>query len=209
MQKFDAIHVFSQTEKKRVYVGKLWREKKSFRFEYSKDYQNSKSAVALGPEFPVWKTEFSSQALFPSLQERIPSRQNPAFKEYCNEWGIDENEKDEFLLLATIGRRGPSTFIFEPYQEKNYSGETLKSFRVGLDLNQAEFETLFGVSHLTLVRLENSTSQNPLYLRYFQVFDEVPEALAWLIEKRGEFLHDNKKAKILKSIKDSGSGKPL
>lgn len=193
------IQVFSQTTNKRVYVGTLWKEKGLFRFEYAKTYQTLNKALALGPELPIWKSKFSSKTLFASLKDRIPSRQNPAYKDYCQEWGIDENEKDELLLLATIGSRGPSTFIFEPKQDATYTGEDLKNFRTRLELNQSEFELLFGVSHLTVVRLENLASKNPLYLRYFEVFDQVPQALKWLIEKRGACLHDDKREKILKS----------
>ena len=200
MQTVIEILVYSQTSTKRVYVGRLYKEKGLFLFEYSKTYQSSKKALALGPEFPLWKSRISSKKLFLSLQDRIPSRQNPAYRDYCKQWGIDENENDEFILLTTIGKRGPSTFIFEPKQETNYTGDDLKKFRHRLGLCQSEFESLFGVSHLTLVRLENSTSENPVYLRYFEIMNQVPQALQWLLERRGVNLHDEKKKNILKAI---------
>lgn len=194
----EEIYIFSQIKEKRIFVGRLWRKSGFFYFEYSPEYKKAKTALALGPEFPIWKSEFKSKTLFASLQDRIPSRQNPAYKDYCKEWGIDENETDELVLLTTIGKRGPSTFIFEPTLNKSYTGNDLRKFRSRLGLSQSEFELLFEVAHATLVRLENATSQNPFYLRYFEVFDKIPEALKLLIQERGIYLHDEKKERILK-----------
>ncbi|MBF0107398.1 MAG: hypothetical protein HQM16_18975, partial [Deltaproteobacteria bacterium] len=130
----------------------------------------------------------------------IPFKKNPAYKDYCREWGISESEDDVFILLTTIGRRGPSTFIFEPALECNFTPAELKKFRTRLGLTQSEFENLFYISHMTLVRLENGKLQNNFYMNYLNLFSEVPEALTWLVKKRGQLLHDTKQAWLLKMI---------
>ena len=63
---------------------------------------------------------------------------------------------------------------------------------------QSEFEELFNISHMTLSRLETDKLQNNFYMQYFELFDEVPQALAWMLEKRGQLLHDEKRTRLLK-----------
>lgn len=198
MSQTEEINIYSQTQTKRIFVGKLWREGKKYFFEYDKSYQKLRNALSLGPELPLWKGKVSSNILFSAFSDRIPSKNNPAYKDYCREWGISENEKDVFVLLTTIGRRGPSTFVFEPGFKNEYAASQLKDFRIRLGLTQSEFEVLFDISHMTLVRLETGKLRNDFYLRYFELFDEVPQALAWMLEKRGQFLHDEKRTRLLK-----------
>lgn len=196
MSPVKEINIFSQTRTKRVFVGTLWRDTKKYYFEYDKAYQKSKKALPLGPELPLWKGRQSARVLFQTFLDRIPSKNNPAYKDYCHEWGLSENEKDFFVLLTTIGHRGPSTFIFEPSSKNEYTSAELKNFRGRLALTQAEFESLFNISHMTLSRLESGKSNHEFYLRYFELFDKVPEALAWMVKKRGQFLHDEKRIRI-------------
>ena len=197
------ILVFSQTQNQKVLVGKLSRKNQKYYFEYDPAYQRKKNSLPLGPEFDLWKSKFVSPKLFPSIADRIPSRQNPAYADYCREWNVDVNENDVFVLLTTIGRRGPSTFVFEPAHQNVYNGENVRSFRKRLGLNHAEFENLIGISHATLVKLETSRSKNVFYLSQIRLIDEVPAALKWLIEQRGQILHDQKRLKILSSLTKS------
>ncbi|MFH1653463.1 MAG: HipA N-terminal domain-containing protein [Pseudomonadota bacterium] len=200
--KVDKINVFSQTVTKRVFVGILYREKGVFRFEYDKQYKRSKDAVALGPELELWKDSFSSKNLFPSIADRIPSKQNPAYGDYCKQWDISMDEEDPFRLLTTIGRRGPSTFVFEPAL-KNYSAEDVRAFRERLGLNQREFATLFNITQTTLSKIEKGKSSYTTIVLLIQLCDEMPHALAWLLENQGQFLHDDKRVvieKLLSSI---------
>lgn len=200
MSKPDKINVYSQTHTKRVFIGRLTRKGKKYFFEYDNNYKKFKNALPLGPELPLWKGTISSSTLFESFLDRIPSKKNPAYKDYCHEWGIDENEDDVFVLLTSIGRRGPSTFIFEPAVQCDFTASELKSFRTKLGLTQAEFENFFDISHMTLVRLEKGKIQNDFYMHYFRLFAEVPEALAWLLKKRGHLLHDERRAAIEKMV---------
>lgn len=199
MSKIQEINIYSQTKTKRISVGRLWREGKSYLFEYDNSYKSLKNALPLGPELPLWKSKVTSQKLFQSFLDRIPSKNNPAYVDYCREWGIDENETDVFVLLTTIGRRGPSTFIFETAIQNDYLSSNLKLFRIRLGLSQAEFEALFNISHMTLVGLESGKSKNSFYLNYFELFDKSPEALKWMLKKRGQLLHDEKLMQLLSS----------
>ena len=201
MSKIEEINIYSQTKTKRIFVGKLWREGKKYFFEYANTYKKLRSALSLGPELPLWKGRASSSALFPAFSDRIPSKKNPAYKDYCREWGIGENEKDVFVLLTTIGRRGPSTFVFEPAIKNEYTASQLKDFRNRLGLTQSEFEVFFNISHMTLFRLEAGKSKSDFYLRCFELFDKVPQALAWMLEKRGQLLHDEKRIRLLSQKK--------
>lgn len=196
----NKINIFSQTTTKRVFVGILYRQDGQFCFEYDKHYRRLKNAVALGPEFELWKEQFSSKELFPSLTDRIPSRQNPAYKDYCKQWEISENESDPFALLTTIGRRGPSTFVFEPVYGE-YTAERIKAFRNKLNLNQREFATLFDITQATLSKLEQGKSSYLVITHFIQLCEEVPSALAWLLEFRGQYIHDDKRANIERVLK--------
>lgn len=195
MSVIHEISVFSQTRSKRDYVGRLWRADGKFHFEYERRYQRLKGAVGLGPEFPLHQKSFSSVELFPSLVDRIPSRQNPAYPDYCAQWGVSVEESDPLILLSTIGRRGPSTFIFEP-TIKNIEGESIRKFRERLELNQREFAALLGLPQLTVGKLEKGQVRNIPIMTYVEMCMQVPQALKWLIKKRGQFIHDEKCSKI-------------
>lgn len=195
----NKINIFSQTASNRTFVGILYRENGKFYLEYDKQYRRQKNAVALGPELELWQEKHSSKKLFPSIADRIPSRQNPAYKDYCKQWGISEDEKDVFKLLTTIGRRGPSTFVFEAAQ-KDYSPENVKAFRNKLGLNQREFSNLFNITQSTLWKIENGKSTYTTILVFIQFCEEVPAALSRLLEVRGQYIHDNKRVKIEKML---------
>lgn len=195
MSKNDKIDVFSQIASRRVFVGNVRREHGLFCFSYDKKYRRLKGSVALGPEFPLWKESFSSEKLFPSLADRIPSRQNPAYEDYCRQWGILPTEDDPFVLLTTIGRRGPSTFVFEK-APRSYSAEKLKGFRERLGLNQRDFALLFGTTQATLTKLETGKGENAFMMTFFMLCDEEPAALKWLLQERGQCIHDGKRAFI-------------
>lgn len=191
----NKINVFSQTANKRTLVGILYRHNGNYFFEYDRAYRILKSAISFGPEFELWKEKFSSRELFPSLLDRIPSRQNPAYGDYCKQWGIAEDEGDPFVLLTTIGRRGPSTFVFEAVSQ-TYSPEDIKAFRNKLNLNQREFSLLFGISQATLSKLEKGKSSYPTIESFIRLCEEVPQAMMWLLKTRGQYIHDDKRVRI-------------
>lgn len=201
MPPLKKINIWSQTKNGRVFVGQLWRENGKYSFEYDRSYQRSKSAVPLGPEFKLLKRSFSSKELFPTFVDRIPSKENPSYRDYCAQWNISPDESDPFVLLTTIGRRGPSTFVFEPPLADVYGAKELKIFRERLQLNQREFSSLFGLTQATLARIETGKTDSPLILRYVELCDKVPAALKWVVDQRGQYIHDQKRALILDAVK--------
>lgn len=194
------INVWSQTTSQKVLVGVLSKEKESYRFCYEDSYVVLKNAIPLGPEFPLIEKEFYSKKLFPTFVDRIPEKRNPAYADYCQQWGVSVEEKDPFVLLTTIGRRGPSTFVFEPLTIDFYDADSVKIFREKLGLNQRDFASLFGLYQATLARIETKKAENETILRYLKICAEVPEALQWIVEKRGQYIHDEKRVFILKLL---------
>ena len=135
-------------------MGRLYKTDQKFVFTYEDSYLNAKHSIALCPEFPLTQKEFSSDKLFPSLEDRIPSVQNPAYPEYCLAMGIDPNEQDHFILLSTIGSKGPSSFIFYPIFKRDISPKDVVEFRNMLGLTTREFAAVFEFSQNSLNALE-------------------------------------------------------
>lgn len=74
------LNVFSEGRKRRIYVGSLsWdAEKNIFEFEYDSKYVVSKKAIPIGRELDLFKKKHISKGkLFPSFEDRIPSKENP------------------------------------------------------------------------------------------------------------------------------------
>lgn len=195
MSENHKIEVFSQIASRRIFVGSVWREHGLFHFAYDRKYRRLRKSVALGPEFPLWKESFSSKKLFPSLADRIPSRQNPAYADYCRQWGISVKEDDPLVLLTTIGRRGPSTFVFEN-APRSYSAEKLRRLRERIGLSQRDFAALFGTTQATLTKLETGKGKNAFMMTFFMLCDEEPAALRWLLRERAQSIHDDKRTSI-------------
>lgn len=190
------INIWSQLKSKRVFVGTLLQKEGSYFFEYDQRYRLLRNAIPLGPELPLLKKCFSSKTMFSIFMDRIPSKENPSYADYCRQWGLSPNEKDVFVLLTTIGRRGPSTFVFEPGVEERYGIDEIKKFREKLTLNQRDFSSLFGLNQATFARLETGKTENALILDYIKLCEQVPQALKWLVEKRGQYIHDEKRVYI-------------
>ena len=137
-------------------MGVLKRGNGKLVFTYDKNYFKAKDVISLGPEFPLTQKEFFSEKLFPSLEDRIPSLQNPAYPEYCLAMGIDPKERDPLILLSTIGRKGPSSFIFYPIFERKVTNEDVVKFRESLGLTTREFSAIFEFSQSSLNALERN-----------------------------------------------------
>ena len=114
-----ALDIYLERQKTRHYVGRLSWYNKKFIFEYNTAYIYSESSIAIGPDLPLKKARHVSLKLFPSFLDRIPSRQNPAYKEYCQLVGISPLEQNIFVLLSTLGKKSPITpFVCEPAREQ-------------------------------------------------------------------------------------------
>ncbi len=183
------LEVYLEGRKRRTHVGTLSFEEKSnyFIFQYDSKYIKSRKAIPIGPDLSIFKKKHISAKgkLFPSFADRIPSRSNPAYEEYCKSQGISLNEKNEIILLGTIGRRGPSSFIFEPIMQNNFSATEIVRFRQLLDLSRNELALALDVNELTLQRLESLKSKDQNTLKRLQIYFEFPQVALWQISITG------------------------
>lgn len=172
--KIIGVNVFLEKRKTRLYVGSLSRVNKKLVFTYDTHYFKTKNVIPLGPEFPLTQKEFISDRLFPSLEDRIPSRQNPAYPEYCLAMGIDPKESDPIILLSTIGRKGPSSFIFYPVFERKIEVADVVQFRKLLGLTTREFSAVFELSQSSLNALERNRILGSGILKHLEIILNFP-----------------------------------
>lgn len=197
-KKVDAVAVYLEKRKTREYVGELTRKDKRFIFIYDDAYLYKERSIPLGPDLPLTKKKFTSDTLFPSFEDRIPSKKNPAYPEYCKMVGIDPKEKDLLILVATLGRKGPSSFIFAPVTQDNFTDEDILAFRKKLNLTVREFSDLFEFSPTTINRIEkkmtsgkDSLKRLEIYYRYPMVaLNEISKNLSKINDEKAQFVEN-------------------
>lgn len=188
------LNVFSESRKRRVYVGLLsWdQSKNSFEFRYDSKYARSKKAIPVGTELSLFKKVHASRGnLFPSFADRIPSKDNPAYEDYCRSQGISPNEVNPIILLAAIGRKGPSTFIFEPIVKDDFDIDQIKIFRKGLGLSINDMALAFDLNQPTLQRLEKLKKGEVGTKRRIQIYLNFPKVALWQLELNMGKLHSD------------------
>lgn len=184
--KIIGIFVFLKKRKTQTLVGKLYKIDQKFVFTYEDSYLNAKHSIALGPEFPLTQKKFSSDKLFPSFEDRIPPVQNPAYPEYCLAMGIDLNEQDPFILLSTIGSKGPSSFLFYPIFKRDISSKDIIEFRNMLGLTTREFAAIFEISQNSLNAIERGRRGGFEILKRLEILLNFPNvALYFLLVNKG------------------------
>ena len=190
---YKAIDVYLEKRKTRQYVGRLCKEKRKFIFQYDMPYLYNNNPIPLGPDIPVHQQRHTSLKLFPSFVDRIPSKRNPAYKEYCRSVNIDPNETNPFVLLATLGQKGPSSFICVPViADQIFSSEQLKQLREDLKLSIREFATLFDVSSATIYRIENNKTSGKDALKRIEIYFKSPQAALDKIKTTGVKINEQK-----------------
>lgn len=195
-----AIKVYLELKSTREYVGMLSCDLGKYKFEYNKRYVALKKAVPIGPDLPLTKLEFTSDNLFSSFEDRIPSRGNPAYPEYCSIFNIDSTESNQLILLATIGSRGPSSLIFEPEWGELFLADDLKNYRIKLGLSTRDFALCFGFSQATIVRIENRQSSGEEVLKLIEILSKFPEVALYTILRKAHELHSKKKTKVIELL---------
>ena len=136
--------------------------------------------------------------LFPSLNDRIPSKLNPAYKDYCRSQGISINEKNPIILLGFIGRRGPSSFIFEPVYKNEFSINDILNFRKRLEISQYDLAIALNLSEVTLQKIETGRSQDENILLRLQIYLEFPEVALWQLKQTVNQVHKDVSTKLIK-----------
>ncbi len=189
--KIIGVDVFLEKRRTRLHVGMLKRVNAKLLFAYGECYFKSKNIIPLGPEFPLTQREFISEKLFPSFEDRIPSKQNPAYPEYCLAMGIDPKEQDPIILLSTIGRKGPSSFIFYPIFERKITAEDVIRFRESLGLTTREFSSIFEFSQSSLNALERNRILGSEILKRLEIVLNFPNvALDLLLINGGHLIYE-------------------
>jgi len=199
--KIVGVSIFLEKRKTRLYVGKLSRIQGKLVFAYDERYFTARHVLALGPEFPLTQRKFESEKLFPSFEDRIPSRQNPAYPEYCHVMGIDPKENDPLVLLSTIGHRGPSSFIFYPIFERQVTAEELIQFRQRLGLTTREFASVFELSQSSLNAIEKNLATGKDLFKRLEIIVKFPTVALYFLQVNGGYLmHDklNAASKVLR-----------
>ena len=197
----NQLMVFSETMKRRSRVGNLtfYPDRDQFRFVYDRKYLASSSAIPMGPELAFTKQGHWSKigSLFPSFLDRLPSKLNPAYGEYCRSQGISVDEKNPIVLLSTIGRRGPSTFVFEAMPISEFSHLDVAKFRKALGLTLREFATLYDLNLPTLQHLETGVSKNVSLLRLIEIYSSFPEVSIQQLNLKGRELHSKIQIRLM------------
>ena len=194
--KIIGIKVFLERKSSRLYVGLLRKIDEKFFFEYARDYLNRRGVIPLGPEMSLAKMSYQSDKLFIPFADRIPSREYPAYIDYCKATGISAQETDPFVLLSAIARRGPSSFIFEPLYEDSFSSQELLDFRRSLGLSVKEFAACFDFSCAAVTRVERNQSTGREVLKRAGIYAHYPNVALDQLKLKGGILHPNKYRKI-------------
>jgi len=184
-----AVDAYAESGKSRIFVGRLTRSDSGFVFEYDSLYLRMNTAVSIGVELPLTGKRFVSKSFFASLLDRIPSRKNPAYVDYCSHVGIKVEENNLLILLATIGSRGPSSIVFEPVFPPSFSREDLKEYRASIGLSLRDFALLFGVSASTLNRIEIGTAGGRDVMRRMEIYVKFPDVALFEIGRNKPYVH--------------------
>ncbi len=183
LQKIKAVDVYFEKRKTREYVGQLSRENSVFIFTYTDLYLYKSKSIPLGPDLPLTKKKFVSDTLFPTFEDRIPSNKNPAYPEYCEMVGIDPSEQDPLTLVATLGQKGPSSFIFTPAPGIMITSDDIVHFRKSLQLTVREFAELFDFSPATISKIEQNTGLGKDALKRLEIYYHFPEVAIYMVMK--------------------------
>ena len=200
--KIIGVDIFLEKRRTRLHVGILKRVNAKLVFAYDEHYFKAKNIIPLGPEFPLTQREFSSEKLFPSLEDRIPSLQNPAYNEYCLAMGIDLKERDPLILLSTIGRKGPSSFIFYPVFERKIKTEDVIKFRESLGLTTREFSAIFEFSQSSINALERNRILGSEILKRLEIILNFPNVALDFLRVNGGHLIYEKWIKAANKLKE-------
>lgn len=186
-----AVDIYAEFGKSRIYVGRIDKKSGNFRFLYDRKYLKFAKKLSIGVEFPLVKKEFISETLFNTFKDRIPSKENRAYAEYCEKFGVSPNEDNELILLATIGSRGPSSFVFEPVFFSEFTSDDLVKFRKKLKLSIRDFAKLFDFSYAALNKIENRKMSGRDILKRVELYVLFKEAAFFEVERNKAKVHSS------------------
>jgi len=188
----NKLHIFIEGRRRKAFVGILEsKPNKKFIFCYDKKYLKSESSIPLGPDIPLNKIRHESEGkLFPSFKDRIPSRKNPAYEDYCKQEGISPKEKNPIILLGTIGKRGPSSFIFESLLIDEYDLEKeLNKFKEATKISIKDIAIAFDVNYVTLHKIMKGQSSDSSTGKLIRIYLSYPKCLSDQLKVTSSLLH--------------------
>lgn len=187
------VMIFHEGRTRRIKVGELSYDAKKNKYvlTYDEKYTQLKNAIALGPTLSLFQLRHYSEKgkMFPIFLDRIPDKHNPAYADYCHSQGISSEESNPLVLLGTIGRRGPSTFIFEAVYATTFTPKDITQFREKLNITQHDFALAFDISQATLQRIESGKSVDENTLKRIEMLFTFPEAALWQLKQTGGWVH--------------------
>jgi DNA-binding XRE family transcriptional regulator len=202
----NRLQIFHEGRKRRIFVGELIYDKKKDKYQliYDRSYTLTKNAIPLGPDLSLFKLCHQSEKgkMFPSLVDRLPEKSNPAYEDYCKAQGISPDEKNLIILLGTIGKRGPSGFIFEPVYCDKFDPSDITRIREQLDISQSDLAKAFDISKTTLQRIESGISKDLNTLKLIQIFFRFPEVALWQLKQNGKYINSQVLAKLIKYFEE-------
>lgn len=197
----NRLQIFHEGRKRRVFVGELSYNKKKdiYELNYDYNYANSKNAIPINPDLSLFKLHHQSKKgrIFPAFIDRLPEKMNPAYKDYCESQGISPDEKNLIILLGFIGKRGPSSFIFEPIYHNKFNPADITALRKKLDITQHDLAIAFDINKTTLQRLEAGISQDENTLKRIQILFTFPEVALWQLKQTGGQVHKDVLNKLI------------
>lgn len=186
--------VFHEGRKRKTLVGILSFDKKSAKyiFNYTDKYKKSKNAIPLSPQLDLFAKRHVSKKdeLFAFFEDRIPLKSNPAYKDYCISQNISPDEKNPIILLGTIGKRGPSSFVFELEYGNDFTRNNLIKFRESLGISQNDFAYAFSLSIATIQRIEEGSSSDLNTFKLIEIYLTFPEVALWQLKQSGIYVHN-------------------
>jgi HipA-like protein len=186
------IDVYLEKRKSREHVGRLEKIGAFFVLTYSEQYIYGKSSIPLGPDLQLSKQIHKSKVLFASFEDRLPSKQNAAYEEYCSGVGISPSETDPFILLSTLGKSGPSSFRFVAVTKGEESSIELKKFRQELHLTVREFADLFDFATSTVSGIETKRTSGKDALKRISIYISHPETALSEALKNNHKIHSDR-----------------
>jgi len=197
----NRLQIFHELRKRRIYVGELIYDhnKDIYKLIYDQNYASSRNAIAIGPELNLFQIEHISSKgkLFASLLDRIPEKSNPAYIDYCRSEGISPDEKNKIILLGSIGKRGPSSFVFEPVYKTDFTTSDIIKLRKKLGISQNDLSIAFGIKKVTLQRIESGSSKENNTLKLLQIYFTYPNVAIWQLKQTGARVHSSALIRLL------------
>lgn len=202
----NKLDVFIEGRKRKTYVGSLERSsEQKYTFYYDKKYLKSGNAIPLGPDIPLSKAKHEIKGkLFATFVDRIPSKRNPAYGDYCRQEGISPNEKNPIILLGTIGKRGPSSFVFESVMRNHYLvEEDIKKFKASTGLSFKDIALAFDINYVTLYKITNERSSDSTTTKLIRLYLNYPNCLADQLQFTSKYLHHQAVETIMYYLKQN------